>query len=49
MQRRERMIQAYAEEEARMRSSIPEMQVGIVAALIHSSGSHLRIHFVYLA
>eukprot|EP00434_Breviolum_minutum_P023206 symbB.v1.2.020468.t1/scaffold1729.1/size181395/5 len=26
MQRRERMIQAYAEEEARMRSSIPEMQ-----------------------
>ena len=28
MQRRERMIQAYAEEEARMRSSIPEMQVG---------------------
>lgn len=29
MQRRERMIQAYAEEEARMRSSIPEMQARI--------------------
>lgn len=46
MQRRERMIQAYAEEDARMRSSIPEMQARIdqqvdleVAAASAAAGS----------